>query len=168
VENGGASLVFISAPLFSADQPSADTQHYDAVLDAQAEWLRSQAKDGWQVIDIRPDLRASVAAAKIKNPAFVYAGDRIHPGPEGHDFIAASVARKLWPLWMLPGAPAMPEGQALAILSKRNGILNHAWLTQTRHLRPGVPAGLPMDAARAQAEELLHQYRSTVVLEVSP
>ena len=63
-EKSGASIVFISAPLFSADQPQRDDKQYDAVLDAQAKWLTAQKKQGWQVIDMRPALRESVAAAK--------------------------------------------------------------------------------------------------------
>ena len=34
------------------------------VLDAFAAWLVSQKKDGWDVVDIRPSLRESVAKAK--------------------------------------------------------------------------------------------------------
>jgi pimeloyl-ACP methyl ester carboxylesterase/lysophospholipase L1-like esterase len=158
VEKRGAQWVGISAPLHDGDHPSQDAQRYDAVLDAQAAWLSSQK--GWQVIDIRHDLRTAVAEAKQKNPAFVYAGDKVHPGSEGHDFIAASVVRQLWTLWKLPGKPVMATGQSLALLSQRSALLKLAWLTKTRHTRPGVPKGLPIEEAEAQAEKLLQQYRA--------
>lgn len=157
VEKQGGTFVAITAPLYDADHPSQDPQRYDAVLDAQAAWLLSQK--GWRVIDIRPDLRTAIAEAKQKNPGFVYAGDKVHPGPQGHDFIAASIVKQLWPLWKLPGAPSMAQGEALNILIQRNALLKHAWLTETKHLRPGVPAGLPLPDAEKQAALLWETYR---------
>lgn len=152
----GAKLVVITAPLFDGDHPATSPQGYDAVLDAQAAWLLSQ-KD-WHVIDIRPDLRTVIAEAKGNDTDFVYATDKVHPGERGHDFIAASVIRQLWPLWKLPGNPAVAEGKALSLLEKRCGILKHAWLGKTGHLRPGVPDGLPLEEAETQAAKLLQDY----------
>ncbi len=158
VEKRGAKLVVITAPLFDGDHPATPPQGYDAVLDAQAAWLLSQ-KD-WQVIDIRPDLRNAVAAAKTADPKFVYAADKVHPSQQGHDFIAASVTRQIWPLWKLPGNPGMAEGKALSLLGKRGETLKHAWLGKTGHKRPGVPVGLPLEDAEAQAAKLLQEYRT--------
>lgn len=160
VEKQGGVFVAITAPLHDADHPSQNPQRYDAVLDAQAAWLLAQK--GWQVIDIRPDLRTAIAEAKQKNPGFVFAGDKVHPGPQGHDMIAASVVKQLWPLWKLPGKPVLAEGQALNILTQRNALLKHAWLTKTRHIRPGVPVGLPMPQAEEQAAKLLLDYKKTL------
>ncbi|MFM2171401.1 MAG: hypothetical protein RI957_1630 [Verrucomicrobiota bacterium] len=157
VEKQGGRFVVITAPLHDADHPSQDPQRYDAVLDAQAAWLLSQK--GWSVIDIRPDLCTAIAEAKQKNPGFVYAGDKVHPGPQGHDFIAASIVKQLWPLWKLPGAPTMAQGEALNILIQRNALLKHAWLTETKHQRPGVPAGLPLPDAEKQAAALWDSYQ---------
>jgi lysophospholipase L1-like esterase len=158
VGNRGAKLVIITAPLFDGDHPTADPEGYDAVLDAQAAWLLSQ--DDRQVIDIRPDLRAAIAEAKRGNPDFVFARDRIHPGEQGHDFIAESVIRQLWPLWQLPGKPSVAEDKAFSILGKRHAILQHAWLKKTGHKRPGVTDGLPLEEADPQAAKLLTLYRA--------
>jgi lysophospholipase L1-like esterase/pimeloyl-ACP methyl ester carboxylesterase len=160
VEKHGARIICITAPLFKADNLAGDDNHYDAVLDAQAQWLNSRRADGWQVVDIRPELKAAVAEAKRADPKFIYAGDGVHPGNEGHRFIAESVARQLWPLLKLSGEPRSTSGEALKILSQRNELLKLAWLTQTRHLRPGIPAGLPLEQAQAQAAKLLEQYRA--------
>lgn len=159
VEKRGAKLVVITAPLFDGDNAAAAKQGYDAVLDAQAAWLLSQ-KD-WQVIDIRPDLRTAITEAKRNDPDFAYARDKVHPGQQGHDFIAASVIRQLWPLWELPGKPALVDGEALSVLGKRGEILKLAWLSETRHLRPGVPKGLPLAEAQKQAAGLLRDYRAS-------
>ncbi len=158
-EKQGGRFVVITAPLHDADHPSQDPQRYNAVLDAQAAWLLSQK--GWSVIDIRADLRTAIAEAKQNNPGFVYAGDKVHPGPQGHDFIAASIVKQLWPLWKLPGVPSMAQGEALNILIQRNALLKHAWLTETKHQRPGVPAGLPLPDAEKQAAALWDSYQRT-------
>lgn len=160
--SAGAQLVFITPPLFQADDPAKDTRRYDAVLDHYAGWLTGQSKAGWQVVDIRPPLRAAVAAAKAADPAFIYAGDGIHPGPAGHRFIADAVCAGLWTLWRLPGAPEIAPDPALEILARRANLLKHAWLSKTGHLRPGVPAGLPLDSANPQAASQLIEYRTAV------
>ncbi len=158
VEKQGGKIIFITPPLHNADKPSDDPTRYDAVLDAYGDWLVSRRADGWQVIEMRPDLRQAVAAEKSRNPQFIYAKDNIHPGEEGHRFIADSINRQLWPLLKLSGAPKLPNDDALAILRRRSDLLKLAWLTKTRHTRPGVPAGLPLDQANTQAEELMKAY----------
>jgi hypothetical protein len=144
----------------------AFAQGYDAVLDAQAAWLLSQK--GWQVIDIRPDLRNAIAGAKKTDPKFVYASDRVHPGQQGHDFIAASVIRQWWPIWQLPGKPASTNAKAISILSNRHITLQRAWLKKTGHKRPGVPDGLPLEEAESQAAKLLKDYLAASLNAIKP
>ena len=157
-EKQGAKFAAVTAPLYDADRAAQGPQGYDAVLDAQAAWLAAQG--GWHVIDVRSDLRVAITAEKKTDPGFVYASDKVHPGQRGHDFIAASVARQIWPLWHLPGKPALADGKALSILETRAGILKHAWLSKTGHTRPGVPAGLSLEAAQQRAAELLRGYHA--------
>ena len=158
VEKQGGKIIFITPPLHHADKPSDDPNRYDAVLDGYGDWLVSRRAEGWQVIDIRPDLKQGVAAEKARNPSFIYAKDNVHPGEEGHQFIADSITRQLWPLLELAGAPTPPDAAALTILRNRSQLLKLAWLTHTRHTRPGVPAGLPLDKAEAEATKLMDQY----------
>lgn len=158
VEKQGGKIILITPPLHNADKPAVDPNHYDAVLDAYGDWLVSRRADGWEVIDIRPDLKQAVAAEKARNPPFIYAKDNVHPDDEGHHFIADSITRQLWPLLGLPGAPTPPDAAALTILRNRSQLLKLAWLTHTRHTRPGVPAGLPLDQAEAEAEKLMDEY----------
>jgi lysophospholipase L1-like esterase len=159
VEKRGAAIVFITPPLHSADKPSEDPKRYDAVLDHYAEWLVARRADGWSVIDIRPDLKRDVAKAKQDTPGFVYAKDGVHPGDQGHAFIATSICRQLWPMWKLPGDPQFAGPKGMQILTQRNNLLKLAWLSHTKHLRPGVPAGLPLDEAKIQAAKLLSDYQ---------
>jgi lysophospholipase L1-like esterase len=158
----GAELVLITPPLHDADKAATDPERYDAVLDQFAQWLVEQRAAGWQVIDIRPPLRQAIAQAKAETPSFTFAGDGVHPGPDGHRFIADAVLARLWVEWSLPGAPVIAGAPALAVLETRHQLLKHAWLTETKHLRPGIPAGPPLAEARARAVELLADYRAAV------
>jgi lysophospholipase L1-like esterase/pimeloyl-ACP methyl ester carboxylesterase len=167
VEKAGARIVFLTPPLYQADKPSADPEHYDKVLDAFAAWLVSNRKAGWEVVDIRPSLRESVARAKAANPAFVFAGDDVHPGDEGHRFIARAACDGLWPLLKLPGEPVLADGKAFATLKEAQDLLKLAWLTETKHLRPGIPAGIPVAAAKPRAATLMVKHRAAMTLKVS-
>ncbi|MCW1925770.1 GDSL-type esterase/lipase family protein [Luteolibacter arcticus] len=159
-EKAGARVIFLTPPLHKVDKPTPDPARYDVTLDRFAEWLVSQNGRGWEAVDIRPGLRASVAAAKAKDPAFVYAGDGIHPGDAGHRFIAEAACTGLWPLLKLPGKPEFAEGQAFRTLKERQDLLKHAWLTATKHQRPGIPTGQPLEPANTQATALLGDYQA--------
>ncbi len=167
VEKSGAQIIFVTPPLHQADTISADPKRYDAVLDAYGTWLVSRRGDGWQVIDIRPDLKQAVASEKAKNPAFIYAKDGVHPGDEGHRFIADSITRQLWPILKLPGSPTLPDPSSLDILKRRDEVLKHAWLTKTGHKRPGVPVGMPLDQAEVMATKLMAEYRDAATRKAS-
>lgn len=170
VEATGARFIAMTPPLYKADTPQADAEKYDAVLDTYANWLVSQRSAGWQVIDIRPSLKQAVAEAKKANPAFVYAQDTVHPGDEGHRFIAQAIWPGLSQLLHLPAKPQFAQGAALATLSRRHLLLRDAWLSDTGHLRPYI-AGyrkpgttLPTTSAVAQSQaevtQLLQAYRA--------
>jgi lysophospholipase L1-like esterase len=159
VEKSGARILFITPPLYKTDNPSEDANRYDAVLDAYGKWLVSCRTEGWEVVDIRPDLKTAAAKARATDAAFVFAGDGVHPGRAGHRFIAESVCRQVWPLWNEEGPLRFAEGPALEILSRRSELLKLAWLTRTGHKRPEIPVGQPLDEANAKAARLLKQYR---------
>jgi pimeloyl-ACP methyl ester carboxylesterase/lysophospholipase L1-like esterase len=162
VEQHGGRIVFITPPLYQPDKAAGDPAHYNAVLDGYAKWLVSQRAPGWQVVDIRPAVKQAVAQAKGANAAFVYAGDGVHPGDDGHRFIAQAVCAGLWPLLNLSGSPHFAEEPALKTLKQRQDLLRDAWLTKTRHLRPGIPVGLPLEQAREKAAPMLVDYRAAV------
>jgi pimeloyl-ACP methyl ester carboxylesterase/lysophospholipase L1-like esterase len=167
VEKAGARIIFVTPPLFQADKPVPDAARYDTVLDGYAAWLVSQKSGGWEVVDIRTSLRESVAKAKAADPAFVFAGDGIHPGDEGHRFVARAVCDGLWPLLKLSGEPRIAEGKAFATMREAQELLKLAWLGETKHLRPGIPAGLPVAAARPRAAKLVANHGAAMTLKES-
>ena len=160
VERRGARIVFVTPPLYAADAPVRDAQHYDAVLDRYASWLVQQRSQGWEVIDMRASLRQAIAQARRTDPGFTYAADDIHPDDAGHRFIAEAVTHELWPLLGLEQVPRIAGGKALQLLRTRQALLRDAWLSATGHSRPGLPTGLPLDQAARRAARLLDAYRA--------
>jgi len=154
----GAQVVLVTPPLYAPDNRSKDAINYDGVMEAYGAWLVAQRASGWQVIDIHHALHQAVAAAKQSDPTFVYAKDNLHPGEQGHLFIAQAVWRSLAPMMRWKSETAFATGPKLAQLRDRSVILRDAWLTRTGHKRPGVKGGLPLAEAEALAGKILTAY----------
>lgn len=153
----GAMLILLTPPPFRIDQPDTDIHRYDAVLDAQAEWLLGQRKRGWKVADMRAGLKPAIAAHRASEPGFVFASDGIHPGAAGHSLMGRAALVDILPLLEIKPSPP-PPAAAMEILRRRSDLLKFAWLTHTKHQRPGVPPGLAMEEAEKQAARLLQDY----------
>lgn len=144
VEAAGAKFIVITPPLYMADAPEKDGAHYNQVLDTYAAWLVSRKKDGWKVVDMRPELARQIREARKKNPRFIYAGDGVHPGQEGHFMIARAVWPQLASILRLPARARFPEGEDFRKALDRHNVCKLAWLTETGHQRPGIPKGVPV------------------------
>lgn len=146
VEASGARFIAVTPPLYMADTPEKDAAHYNRVLDTYASWLVGQKGKGWQVADMRPGLSRQIREAGRKNHRFIYARDGVHPGPEGHAMIARAVWPELAVLLHLPPAVRFPEGAAFSKVLEWHNLRKLAWLAETGHQRPGIPAGVPVAA----------------------
>ena len=134
---------------------------YNGVLDKYSAWLLDQRKSGWQVIDLHGPMAAALAERRKENPAFTFATDKVHPNDEGHWVMAQALLTGLGVEDVKSSAnpPAALTGVKdpaafLNLVRQRSNLLRDAWLTSTKHTRPGVPAGLPMDQAEKKADEL--------------
>lgn len=144
VEKAGAEFIAITPPLYMADTPEKDAARYNQVLDTYAAWLVNRKKDGWKVADMRPELIRQIREAKKRNPQFVYAGDGVHPGQEGHFMIARAVWPPLASILQAPSRIRFPEGDNFRKALERHNLYKLAWLTETGHQRPGIPTGVPV------------------------
>lgn len=134
VEKAGSEFIVITPPLYMTDAPEKDAARYNPVLDTYAAWLVSRKKDGWKVVDMRPELIRQIRKVKKRNPQFVYAGDSVHPGQEGHFMIA----RAIWPpLASILRAPSRirEEGR----LSEWHGFFSLLFKTAGRKSIPCSP-----------------------------
>lgn len=172
VAAAGAQLIHLTPPVFDGlpiqkrllpaglekyPQPYAG---YNDVLDHYAEWLLSMQSQGWQVLDVHGAMKKALAEQRLKDPQFTYAKDGIHPNAAGH-LIMAQPLLKAWGLKVTAqGKPDHVNGPAIyALIGQKQSLMRDAWLTETGHTRPGVPAGLPLAEAQAKAAELDSQAR---------
>ncbi|HCN27739.1 MAG TPA: hypothetical protein DIT64_02930 [Verrucomicrobiales bacterium] len=163
----GASVLHLTPPVFDPapiaarllpaglDAYPQPYSGYNDVLSAYAQWLLDQRAQGWQVLDVHNAMKTALAAARGADPAFTFAKDGVHPDAAGH----LVMARPLLEHWGLKTtADGLPDhafgADIFNLIKQKQTLLRDAWLTETRHLRPGVKAGLPLSEAQAKAREL--------------
>lgn len=179
----GARIVHITPPVFDPspitgkvvpkEQAVAGTMYdgYDDVLAAYGQWLLSQRKQGWEVIDLHAPMKAELQARRAKDAAFRFSGDGIHPSAEGHLVMAQAVLAGMTPAikinvtaWGHPADPASRFARVQKLVRERGRILIDAWLSEIGHKRP-MKAGLPMPEATAKAAALEEKINTAVAKE---
>jgi lysophospholipase L1-like esterase len=128
---------------------------YDDVLETYATWLLSLQSEELPVIDIHAAMKQAVLERRKDDPNFTFASDGVHPNSDGHQVIAQAIA-KAWdlPVERLDAEEGSVRTKLYELVSKRQHILKHAWLTKTKHTRPGIEPGLPMDQAEEKAKAI--------------
>jgi hypothetical protein len=163
VTKAGATIIHVTPPVYDKrpGKPGpAGEADYDAVLDAYSAWLLSKRADGWLVIDVHGPMKQMIAAARAKDPAVVFAPDAVHHDEAGQWLMCRAF---LAGLGADPAAAAeSPAAQAwfLPEVKARMTILRDAYLAAAGHLRPGIPAGLPLGEAEARARALTESLRT--------
>ncbi len=161
----GARIIHVTPPVFDplpikerllpAGQAAYPQPYegYNQVLDAYSEWLlRMRREKQWEVIDLHGPMNRRIAEQRKIEPKFTFSRDGVHPGPEGHAFIASVIA-EAWGLKLRPeGTPDHPQGSAiLQAIRRKHGVLRPAWLSHVGHQRPGIAPGRPLEDAAKQA-----------------
>ncbi len=164
----GARIIHITPPVFDplpiqakvlpAGLPEYEKpyQGYNEVLDEYSRWLiEMRTKENWEVIDLHGPMNAALAEKRKSDPNFTFAKDGVHPSPEGQILIARTIL-DAWGIVSRPdGVPEHDHGQAiLDMIHQKHAVLRLAWLSHVGHLRPGVPAGLPLEEAEKRVAEL--------------
>jgi hypothetical protein len=165
IADAGARLIHITPPVY--DDKVNPAIKYEAVLKKYSDWvLALRASRKWEVIDIHhPMLNYLTAHRKIdaqyKLNGFALASDGVHPGETGHWIIARQILSYLGykEVMNAPGImddlAKIPAGkQIFALVKRRQVIMRDAWLTLTKHKRPGLPDGLPMKQAADSSEKI--------------
>ena len=155
----GAKVLHVTPPTF--DEVKGGKPGYGNTLDRYSEWLLDQRKAGWDVVDLHAPMNRYLAEQRAKDPKFFLAGDGVHCNETGHWLIAKQVLLHLGAKDVATAADAKvmlaahPNGDAvLKLVQQRQRMLKDAWLTDTKHIRPGMKAGLPLAEAQAKAAEL--------------
>jgi len=165
VEKSGARIIHLTPASFDAlpikdrllpagrDEYRQPYEGYDDVLTEYSKWLLSKQKQGWIVLDVHDAMKSAVLKGRESNPTFTFAGDGVHPNMEGQWIVAEPLAA-YWQI-DLSSVQKSDKGKALLeLVSKKQTIQKLAWLTETKHVRPGIPAGVPMEQAVQQVADL--------------
>jgi lysophospholipase L1-like esterase len=174
VHAAGAKLILMTPPAFDAlplkkkgsllpagaDNYSWKTiyEDYDRVLQQYAGWIVAQADRVEMVIDLHTPVSKYVAAKRKSNPDFTMSPDGVHVNHEGHGVLATAILAA----WGLE-RQIVPDAELMTLISKRQRLMHHAWLSEVGHTRPGVQRGLPMDQAKQQAVQLGKQIHARAV-----
>lgn len=152
----GTPLILITSPVYDPQRGRAPA--YASVVTRQAAWLVEQrTASGWRVLDLHGPMLAELNRRRAADPAFFFAKDAVHPDAAGHAFMAQVILAALGtPEATLPPASA-PTDPLFDAVARRQAILRDAWLTQTRHLRPGITAGLPLPEAEEKAAAITRE-----------
>lgn len=102
--------------------------------------------------------------AKFGLKGFALAEDGVHPGELGHWIIAREILKYLG-FKEVAHSAGIAESlheitdaqQYVKLVAERQNMLRDAWLTATKHKRPGLPVGLPLNEAESKADTSLKQ-----------
>ena len=165
VESTGAEIIHVTPPIYDERKGAA----YANVLDIYSDWLISRRyTENWKVIDLHWPMRKGLEEKRSMNPDFAFAKDGIHPDELGHFLMAKILLAGLGE--NVTNAKTIeellspfPKGmQVLALIEQRQEIQKLAWLSETGHLRPGIPPGLSLKEAKEKISELNLQIRKLI------
>jgi lysophospholipase L1-like esterase len=170
VEKRGVQIIHLTPAYFDAlpirdrllpeglDEYRQPFAKYDDVLEAYSTWLLAQRERGWVVLDVHGAMKSAVAKRRTEDPNFTFAGDGVHPDAAGQAVIASPLA-SFWGLKLdTNGLPTHPKAKEIfQKVSEKQNLLKLSWLTATKHIRPGIPEGQPLEQAGAQAKLLDEQ-----------
>ena len=159
----GARIIHLTPPDY--DEVNGKSIGYTNVLDVYANWLLKKKRSSkWEVIDIHYPMKKYLTKHRKADSTFALAPDGIHPNEAGHWIIAKQILQQLGfkkvakftgiveSLQQIPDAAAL-----LKVVANRQNMLRDAWLTATKHIRPGLPVGLPVKEAETKASEMLQE-----------
>ncbi len=164
----GARLIHITPPVY--DGVLAGNNFYNGVLGRYADWLLTLRDIGkWEVLDVHYPMEKYLQAhravdAQFNLDGFALSQDGVHPNETGHWIMAREILSYLG----CQGAAAcpsiahelarIPNGPAiLKLVTQRQNMMRDAWLRSTKHKRPGLPEGLPLEEAMAKSDEIVRQ-----------
>ncbi len=154
----GARIVLITPPVYDATRTSNGDPHYDDVLQRYGDWLVSQRKHGWKVIDLHAAMGDEITKRRATQPDFTFSPDGVHPDEAGHWFMARQIiayfgGKKAAVATTAEEMPGLAPG-TLALVRDRMAVVRDGTLTATGHKHPAMPIGLPMDQVQSKVSAL--------------
>ncbi|MFM2013778.1 MAG: hypothetical protein RLZZ396_2562 [Planctomycetota bacterium] len=167
VEKTGAKIIHLTPAFFDAlpirdrllpdglDEYRQPYAKYDDVLEAYSKWLLEQRSRNWTVLDVHGAMKSAVMKARESNPNFTLASDGVHPNASGQAIVAKPLAEH-WGLSLdADGLPKHPKSkELLELVANKQNKLKLAWLSITKHTRPGIPEGQKLDQVTLENKQI--------------
>ncbi len=167
VEKTGAKIIHLTPAFFDAlpirdrllpdglDEYRQPYAKYDDVLEAYSNWLLEQRSRNWTVLDVHGAMKSAVMKARESNPNFTLASDGVHPNAAGQAIVAKPLAEH-WGLSLdADGLPKHPKSkELLELVANKQNKLKLAWLSSTKHTRPGIPEGQKLDQVTLENKQI--------------
>ena len=148
---GAGTIFLITPPIYDAS-PKEGEFHYDSVMTAYAEWEMTIRQPGVHVIDLHSAMRKARDARDE-----VYSKDKVHPGAEGHLFMAQSILNGLGiqvpdeGLAQIQDDPLFKEVNQVRKL-RANSWMQHVGYTREKTVAPQPLGNSEAEIARIQAK----------------
>jgi len=170
VDRAGAKLILLTPPPFDpmpgrlagklvpadAKEFSWKTiyENYDSeVLKRYAEWILAQRSRVLSVVDTHTTVSDYVAQKRKTEPGFAFSKDGVHFDKLGHRVFTQAILDELARSCGVK-AKLSNNVKLTDLVRKRQSISHLAWLSEVKHLRPGVKEGLPMEQANQNMKPL--------------
>jgi lysophospholipase L1-like esterase len=148
---GAGEIFLITPPIYDAS-PKEGEFNYDSVMTAYAEWEMTIKQSGVHVIDLHTAMRKA-RDARDK----VFSKDKVHPGSEGHLFMAQSILNGLGVrlpdegLANIQNDPLFKEVDLLR-KSRSNSWMEHVGYTREKTVEPQPLGDSEAEIGRIQAK----------------
>ena len=157
IANAGIPIIHLTPPVF--DEKNGGHEGYSQVLDRYSEWLLGQRDAAkWKVADVHFPMKKFLDDHRKADAAFAFAKDGVHPDALGHWIMAKQILlylgeKNVADIESIEDAVAVqPNGkEILRLISQRQQMMKDAWLTATKHKRPEMNVGLPLEEAKGKA-----------------
>jgi lysophospholipase L1-like esterase len=163
VLSSGAKIIHLTPPVFDAVPIRKNTlpagraeyrqpfEGYDTVLTQYSQWLESNRKKGWEVIDVHSPMIRFLETQRSQNAAFHLASDGVHLNDNGHWLIAHTLfdqlrARVVADQLSLDLDSGKIKGKGIVSSGKINHELSFVW-------RTSPPLPLPLGKPKAVSRD---------------
>lgn len=145
---GVKRIILVTPPIYDATTKVGEL-NYDSVLTAYAAWEKTLRRPGLEVVDLHTAMRT----AREKRTE-VFSKDRIHPGDEGHLFMARTILAGVGletPEEALAKVKADPLFTQVDLLRRHRAV---HWMNFVGYTREKVVKPTPLGDAEAQAAKI--------------
>lgn len=155
---GGVKQVFIVTPPIYDSVTKEGEFNYDEVMTAYAAWEMTIKEEGVKVIDLHSAMRKARDARKE-----VFSRDRVHPGKEGHLFMATSILKGLGLEVPVENVDTVEKDPFFKKINQLRSFRSKQWMKHIGYNREKLVKPQPLgdtekEVARLQAE--IDQLRS--------